>query len=127
MKVIREALGAPKPVGPYSASVVVANGLVFCAGQLGLNPETGTLVAGGAPEQAVQALRNLTAVLEASGSSLEKAAMITIFLADIADAKAVNEVYSTFVDLTAPPARQTLAVKALPLGALVEISVIAEA
>jgi len=124
MNYIRNVPGAPKPVGAYSPAVVT-NGLVFVAGQVGLDPETGALVGGGLEAQTKQVLANLAAVLKASGSSPEKIAMTTIFLANIADAKVVNELYGAFVNAERLPARQTVAVKDLPLGAVVEISVIA--
>ena len=124
MKFINNAVGAPAPVGAYSQAVVNA-GVVYLAGQVAIDPSTGALVSGGVAEQTNQILKNLTAVLEASGSSADKILMTTIFLAEIASAKTVNELYGEFVDSNNPPARQTVAVKDLPLGALVEISVIA--
>ena len=124
MKVLRQISGAPAPIGPYSAAVVVGE-LLFCAGQIALIPETGQLVDGGVKEQTEQVLRNLGAVLRGAGSSPEKIAMTTIFLTNIGDGKIVNELYGEFVAKDAPPARQTVAVKELPAGALVEISVIA--
>lgn len=126
MQVINNVSGAPAPVGAYSPAVK-ANGFVFCAGQIAIDPQTGQLISGGVREQAERVLDNLSAVLEASGSSFRKVVMTTIFLSDIADAKTVNEIYSSYVDSAAAPARQTLAVKGLPLNALVEISVIAVA
>ncbi len=124
MDYIREIAGAPKPVGNYSPAVV-ANGFVFVAGQVGLDPVSGSLVEGGLEAQTKQVLKNLEAVLNASGSGPEKITMTTIFLANIADAKVVNDLYGTFVKPERLPARQTVAVKDLPLGAVVEISVIA--
>lgn len=124
MKVYREISGAPKPVGPYSAAVA-SNGLVFLAGQIPLDPETGQMVSGGIEAQTAQVLSNIRAVLQGVGSSPEKIVMTTIFLSEIQFGKAVNELYSKFVNLDLPPARQTVAVKDLPMGALVEISVIA--
>ena len=124
MEFITDVPGAPKPVGAYSPAVK-ANGFVFLAGQVGLHPETGTLVDGGVEAQAKQVLANIRAVLAASGSAVDKIVMTTIFLANISDSKAVNELYGTFVSPHALPARQTVAVKDLPLGALVEISIIA--
>ena len=124
MEFVKNVVGAPKPVGPYSPAVK-SNGLVFLAGQIGLDAQSGVMVEGGVEAQARQVLANISAVLDASGSSADKIVMTTIFLANIADSKLVNEIYSKFVNLEAPPARQTVAVKDLPLGALVEISVIA--
>jgi len=123
MDFIKNVPGAPKPVGPYSPAVK-AGELVFLAGQVGLEPESGSLVTG-IEAQTKQVLDNIGAVLAASGSSPKKIVLTTIFLANIGDAKVVNEIYSGFVDSERPPARQTVAVKDLPLGALVEISVIA--
>jgi 2-iminobutanoate/2-iminopropanoate deaminase len=125
MEAIRKVSGAPAPVGAYSPAVKAA-GLVFCSGQIAIDPETNQLVSGGVAQQAKQVFKNLAAVLEASGSSVDKIVMSSIFLAEIADAKEINGLYSDFIEQSAPPARQTLAVKDLPLGALIEISVIAE-
>ncbi len=124
MEAINGAAGAPAPVGAYSQATKSA-GLVFCAGQVALDADSGKLVADDVAGQCKQVLKNLDAVLRAAGSAPEKILMTTIFLADIKDAAAVNELYAGFVNPEAPPARQTLAVKDLPLGALVEISVIA--
>ena len=124
MKAIRNIEGAPKPVGAYSPAVVQGD-LVFVSGQIGLDPINGMLVGGGIEHQAKQVLLNLNTILKAAGSSPEKILMTSIFLADIADAKIVNELYSGFVNPENPPARQTMAVRSLPLGALVEISLIA--
>ena len=125
MQVLKRIEGAPSPVGEYSAAVI-SNGMVYCSGQIALDPETGEFVSGGVKEQALQVLKNVAAVLKGAGSDFSKVAMTTIFLADISDAKVVNELYGEVVNSSAPPARQTVAVKDLPLGALVEISVIAE-
>ncbi|MBN1241710.1 MAG: RidA family protein [Spirochaetales bacterium] len=114
---------APKAIGPYSQAVK-AGGLVFCSGQLGLDPASGDLVSGGVKPQAEQALRNLKAVLHAAGSSIEKVVKTTIFLADMADFATVNEVYGGV--FTQPhPARSTFAVAGLPKAGLVEIEAIA--
>jgi 2-iminobutanoate/2-iminopropanoate deaminase len=116
---------APAPVGPYSQAVRV-DGFVFCSGQVGLDPKTGQLVAGGVAEQARQVLDNLAAVLAAAELTLEAIVKTTIFLVDIADFAAVNAVYAERMG-TPPPARSTIAVAALPLGARVEIEAIAAA
>ena len=113
---------APKAVGPYSQAIV-ADGFVFCAGQLGLDPATGQLVEGGVVAQAERALGNLRAVLAAAGCSFGDVVKTTIFLADIGDFGAVNEIYATFMS-DPPPARSTFAVGALPKGAKVEIDAI---
>ena len=126
MEFIKDVPGAPKPVGAYSPAVK-ANGFVFLAGQIALDPETGTLVPGTVDVQARQVLKNIDAVLRAAGTSAKDICLTTIFLANISDSKMVNEIYGSFVDPERAPARQTVAVKDLPLGALVEISVIAVA
>lgn len=114
---------APAAVGPYSQAIA-AGDLVFCSGQIGLDPATGELVDGGVEAQAERALRNLAAVLDASGLGLADIAKVTIFLADIADFAAVNAVYARFMP-DPPPARTTVAVAGLPRGARVEIEAIA--
>ena len=114
---------APAAIGPYSQAVVVGN-LVFTSGQIPLDPATGLLVGETVGEQTHRACRNLKAVLEAAGSSLEKAVKTVCFLADIADFAAFNEVYAQY--FTEKPARSCVAVKDLPRGALVEIEVVAE-
>ncbi len=115
--------GAPAAVGPYSQAIV-AGGFVFTAGQLGLVPGTKTLVEGGIREQTRQALANVRAVLEAAGSSLERVIKTTVFLRDMNDFAAMNEVYATFFPQQ-PPARSTVQVARLPLDALVEIETVA--
>lgn len=114
---------APAAVGPYSQGIR-AGDFVFTAGQLGLDPATGKLVEGGVIAQARQALSNLQAVLQTAGSSLDRAVKITVFLTDINDFKAVNDVYGQFFT-SEPPARSAVQVAALPLGGLVEIEAIA--
>jgi 2-iminobutanoate/2-iminopropanoate deaminase len=114
---------APAAVGPYSQAIV-ANGMIFTAGQVALIPGTRTLAEGGIQAQTRQALRNLKAVLEAAGSGLDKAVKTTVFLKDMADFAAMNEVYATFF-ASNPPARSTVQAAGLPLGALVEIEVVA--
>ena len=115
--------GAPKAIGPYSQAVSV-NGFIFTAGQVALDPSTGELVAGGITEQTTRALENLRAVLTAAGSSLSDVVKTTVFLVDMADFTAMNEVYGRAFG-THRPARSTVAVAALPRGARVEIDVIA--
>jgi 2-iminobutanoate/2-iminopropanoate deaminase len=115
---------APAAIGPYSQAMRVG-GFVFTAGQVGAEPSDGALVDGVAA-QADRALRNLAAVLAAAGSSFDQVVKTTIFLTDMGDFQAVNEVYARH--LSPPfPARSTIAVKALPKGALVEIEMIAVA
>lgn len=114
---------APAAVGPYSQAIAAA-GLVFCAGQGGLDPASGRVIEGGVSAEADQALRNLAAVLAAAGSGLDRVVKVTIFLAEIGDFAAVNEVYRRH--FSEPyPARTTLAVRDLPLGLQVEIECIA--
>jgi 2-iminobutanoate/2-iminopropanoate deaminase len=114
---------APAAVGPYSQAVRVGN-LVYTAGQVAIDPAVGKLVGEDAPAQAEQALRNLKAVLEAAGSSLENVVKTTVFLDSMDDYKAVNEVYGRFFTQN-PPARSAVEVARLPLGALVEIEAVA--
>lgn len=114
---------APAAIGPYSQAVRLGE-LLFCSGQVALDPRSGELVGSTAPEQAEQALTNLAAVLKAGGSSMAGVLRTTIFLADMADFAAVNAVYEKhFGD--ARPSRATVAVRELPKGALVEIDCIA--
>ena len=115
--------GAPKAIGPYSQALS-ANGFVFTAGQVALDPATGELVAGGIAEQTARALENLRAVLKAAGSTPSGVVKTTVFLVDMADFAAMNEVYGRFFG-DHRPARSTVAVAALPRGARVEIEVIA--
>jgi 2-iminobutanoate/2-iminopropanoate deaminase len=114
---------APKAIGPYSQGIRV-NGFVFTAGQVALDPKTGELVAGGISEQTSRALENLSAILAAAGSSLSQVVKTTVFLVDMADFAAMNEVYGRAFG-THRPARSTVAVAGLPRGARVEIEAIA--
>jgi 2-iminobutanoate/2-iminopropanoate deaminase len=120
-----ETGGAPAALGPYSQGIK-AGSFVFAAGQLGLDPASGNLVDGGVAEQTDRALRNVTAILDAAGASLERVVKTTVFLAEMDDFAAMNEVYARH--FSAPfPARSTVAVKTLPKGALVEVEAIAVA
>ncbi len=114
--------GAPAALGPYSQGIAI-DGLLFCSGQIGLDPTTGELAAG-VEAQAERALLNLAAVLAADGLGWADVVKTTIFLADIGDFAAINTVYATHV-ADPPPARSTFAVGALPRGALIEIEAIA--
>jgi len=117
-----ETADAPKAVGPYSQAIV-ANGFVFAAGQIGTDPKTGTL-AEGFEAQAEQVLKNIAAVLKASGSSMDSVVKATVFLADINDFAKMNEIYGKH--FKAPfPARSTVQVARLPRDAKIEIEVIA--
>ena len=119
--------GAPRPFAgaPYNQGIV-AGGVVYCAGQIGLDPATGTVVDGGVEAQARRALDNLRAVLEAAGSGLDRVVKTTVFVTDLADFATVNAVYATYFDHE-PPARSTVQVAALPGGGAVEIEAIATA
>ena len=114
---------APQAIGPYSQAVVVGN-LVYTSGQIALDPEAGALAENDIRVQTDRVCRNLSAVLEAAGSSLELAVKTTCFLQNMEDFAAFNEVYGTY--FTSRPARSCVAVKALPKQALVEVEVIAE-
>ena len=114
--------GAPGAIGPYSQAIA-ADGLLFCSGQLGLDPASGVLVEG-VEAQADRALRNLGAVLDAAGLTWADVLKTTIFLADMDDFGTVNAVYGTYMP-DPPPARSTVAVQTLPKGGLVEIEAIA--
>jgi 2-iminobutanoate/2-iminopropanoate deaminase len=114
-----ETEDAPAPIGPYSQALV-ADGVLYCSGQVPLDPKTGELVDGGIGEQARRCLQSLAAICEASGSRLEDAARITIYLTEMEDFPAVNEVYAEF--FSEPyPVRSTVGVAALPKGAMVEM------
>lgn len=115
---------APTPVGPYSQAVV-HGGFVFCSGQIPLDPVTGALVGADVEAQTERVLTNVAAVLRAAGSSLERVVKVSVFLADLADFPRMNAVYARHFTAEAKPARSTFQVAALPLGARVEIEVIA--
>lgn len=114
---------APAPIGPYSQAIRSGD-LLFCSGQVAIDPAVGKLVDGDVAAQARQALRNLSAVLTAAGASVGDIVKTTIFLVDMADFATVNAAYGEFLG-EAAPARTTVAVAALPLGARVEIEAIA--
>jgi 2-iminobutanoate/2-iminopropanoate deaminase len=116
---------APKALGPYSQAIV-ANGMVFCAGQIPLDPATGDLVSGGIAEQTHQVLKNLRAVLKAAGSDLDRSVKTTVFLKSMDSFVAMNDVYGRPEYFGAnPPARSTVEVARLPRDVLVEIEVVA--
>jgi 2-iminobutanoate/2-iminopropanoate deaminase len=114
---------APAAIGPYSQAVV-AQGLVFCSGQIALDPATGALE-GDVRAQTVRVLDNLEAVLDAAGTSFASVVKTTIYLVDLGDFAVVNELYGARFGAATPPARATVQVAALPRGALVEIDAIA--
>lgn len=114
---------APAAIGPYVQARVV-DGFVYCSGQIGLDPATGTLVEGGVAAETRRVLANLDAVLRAAGSGLASVLKTTVFLVDMADFAAMNEVYGK-VFSEPYPARSTVAVAALPRGARVEIEAVA--
>ena len=114
---------APGAIGPYSQAIK-ANGMIFCSGQIPIDPATGEFVEGGVVEQTEQVFKNLIAVLEAGGTSLEGVVKTTVFLADMNDFGAMNEVYGRYFD-TNKPARATVQAARLPRDARVEIECIA--
>jgi 2-iminobutanoate/2-iminopropanoate deaminase len=114
---------APKAIGPYSQAIRT-DSMVFTAGQIALDPATMELVAGGVEEQTRQVLTNLSNVLEAAGSSLDKVVKTTVFLQDMSDFPKMNAIYAEYFGEN-PPARSTIAVAALPKGGLVEIEAVA--
>ncbi|MEO8634910.1 MAG: RidA family protein [Gemmatimonadales bacterium] len=114
---------APKAIGPYSQATM-AGGMIFTAGQIALNPATMEVVGGGIREQSERVFKNLEAVLTAAGSNFSKVVKTTVYLVDMADFAAMNEVYARFFG-DHKPARSTVAVAGLPRGVRVEIDVIA--
>jgi 2-iminobutanoate/2-iminopropanoate deaminase len=121
-----EAEGAPAAIGPYSHAVRGGGDLLFCSGQIPLDPDSGELVGDSAAEQAERCLKNLEAVCEAAGTMLARALRLTVYMTDLAEFAAVNEVYGSFFPegTDAPPARVAVQVAALPKGAQVEIDAI---
>ena len=123
MKQVISTKAAPAAIGPYSQAVQVGN-LVFTSGQIPIDPATGSFVEGGIQEQTRQSLANVQAILQEAGLDMCDVVKTTVFMADMADFSAMNEVYAQF--FTEPyPARSAVAVKTLPKGALVEIEVVA--
>lgn len=114
---------APAAIGPYSQAIEV-NGFVYASGQLPIDPATGAFPEGGVQEQTRQSLLNVKAILEEAGLTLANVVKTTVYLADMGDFAAMNEIYSQFFSRPFP-ARSAVAVKALPKGALVEVEVIA--
>lgn len=126
MDTLREIIAtdqAPRAIGPYSQAIRAGN-LLFCSGQIPIDPATGEFVAGGVAEQTEQVMRNLSALLSAGQSSLKQVVKTTVFLADMEDFTAMNEVYGRFFGEN-PPARATVQAARLPRDAKVEIEAIA--
>ena len=123
---IRESVqtdNAPKAIGPYQQAIK-ANGFIYTAGQIPIDPKTGNLVEGDISAQTRQVLENLKTVLEAGGSALDRVVKATVFLKNMTDFAAMNEVYAQYLG-SAKPARSTVAVAELPRGALIEIDLVA--
>lgn len=118
------AIGAPAAVGPY-VHAVKANGLLWCSGQIPLHPETGEIVGETTAQQAGRCLENLQAVCAAAGATLADAVKITVYLVEMDDFAAVNEVYASFFEQE-PPARVAVAVSRLPRGARVELDAVVQ-
>lgn len=123
MKQIIETDKAPEAIGPYSQAVIY-NGIVYCSGQIALDPDTMKLTGNDIETQTRRVMKNLGELLSASGSSFSDVLKCSIFLADMGDFGKVNEIYGDYFQDN-PPARETVAVKTLPKNALVEISCIA--
>ncbi len=123
MREVISTPNAPQAIGPYSQAIK-AGGLVFTAGQVAIDPPTGLVVAGDVAAQTEQVMKNLAAILEAAGSGFEKVVRCTVFLKNMNDFTAMNEVYGRYFT-AAPPARSTVEVARLPKDVLVEIDVIA--
>ncbi len=123
MREIITAEKGPKAIGPYSQAIK-ANGFIFTAGQVGLDPATGQMAQGGTAAETARVLENLKAVVEAAGSSLGQAVKVTVYLKDMNDFAAMNEVYARYFS-TNPPARSTIEAARLPRDARVEMDLIA--
>jgi endoribonuclease L-PSP, putative len=123
MKQIVSTKQAPEAIGPYSQAVKI-NNMLYASGQLGIDPETGLFSPGGIKEQTIQAVKNVQAILKEVNASLDNVVKTTVFLSDMDDFTAMNEVYSGMFK-EPYPARSAVAVKTLPKNALVEIEIIA--
>ncbi len=123
MKKLVHTDNAPKAIGPYSQAVIY-NGIAYLSGQIPLDPATGQVVEGGIAEQTERVMRNLSAVLEASGSSFKQVLKTTVFLADMAEFPRMNEIYAMYFPQD-PPARATVQAAGLPRGVRVEIECVA--
>ena len=125
MKKIINTTHAPAPIGPYSQAVKSGH-LLFTSGQIPIDPETGEMVSGGIREQTIQVLENLKSIVEAAGSTLDDAIKTTVFLTDMADFPELNTIYAEYFGEENAPARSTIQVAALPMGARVEIELVAK-
>ena len=123
MKKVIATTKAPAAIGPYNQAIQVGN-MLFASGQLGLDPATGNFPEGGVKEQTIQSFQNVKAILEEAGFSINDVVKTTVFLADMADFAAMNEIYASLFEGDFP-ARSAVAVKTLPKNALVEVEVIA--
>lgn len=124
MRTIIQTKQAPGAIGPYNQAVV-ANGIAYVSGQIALDPNSGELVMGDIQQETEQVLRNLGAVLQACGSDYDKVLKCTIFMTDMKDYQAINEVYARYFEADHAPAREAVAVSSLPKYVRVEISCIA--
>jgi 2-iminobutanoate/2-iminopropanoate deaminase len=115
---------APAALGPYSQAIVTGN-MVYTAGQTPIDPATGKLIDGTIEEQTHRVLQNIKSVLDAAGSSLAKVVKTTVFLTSMSDFAAMNGIYAQYFNTDAPPARSTIQVAGLPLGAMIEIETVA--
>ena len=125
MKTIINTDQAPAPIGPYNQAIQCGD-LIYTSGQIPIDPVTGTKVEGGIREQSIQVLDNLKAVLEGAGASLDQVLKTTVFLADMGDFPEFNSIYADYFGEENAPARSTIQVAALPIGALVEIECVAK-
>ena len=125
MKTIINTDQAPAPIGPYNQAIQCGD-LIYTSGQIPIDPATGTKVEGGIREQSIQVLDNLKAVLEGAGASLDQVLKTTVFLADMGDFPEFNSIYADYFGEENAPARSTIQVAALPIGALVEIECVAK-
>ena len=125
MKKIINTQNAPAPIGPYNQAIKSGH-LLFTSGQIPIVPTTGEMVSGGIREQTIQVLENLKSVVEAAGSTLDDAIKTTVFLTDMADFPELNTIYAEYFGENNAPARSTIQVAALPMGARVEIELVAK-
>lgn len=122
MKKIISTKSAPQAIGPYSQAVEY-NNLIFCSGQIAIDPQSGDMIGGGIEEQTKRVMENLKAVVESAGSNMEKVLKATIYLTDLSNFQTVNEIYGSYFKKN-PPARATIEVTSLPKSAQVEIELV---